>query len=161
VSNIAFGQIYYDGFLVDKNKAAKLRESTHKAILTSTNNPMLIAYSAGILNLRNMTDEEIEKVSEVILINPFLGDKVIADKYRIMGKIFPKTDKAMEELKPVLEKLVKLNKLIVITSDNDNFLKSKTMIDLLKDIVPPELFTVRNGDHGITQQELINLINNF
>jgi hypothetical protein len=159
-SEIAFGQIFYDGYLIGNNKAAKLRETTKKAILTSANNPMLIAYSAGILNLRNMTNEEIEKVSEVVLINPFLGDKVIADKYRIMGNIFPKTDKVMDELKPVLEKLVKLNKLKVITSDNDNFLKSKTMIDLLKDIVPSELFTERNGDHGITQVELINLINN-
>lgn len=157
---LAVCQVYYDGFLVDKNKANKLRESTQKAILTSPNHPVLIAYSAGILNLKNMADEEIEKISDVIIINPFLGDKVIADKYKIMGKILPKTDKVIEELKPVLDKLVKLNKLKVITSNKDSFLNSKAINDLLKDFVTKGILIERNGDHGITQQELLNIINN-
>ncbi len=157
---LAVCQVYYDGFLVDKNKSSKLRESTKKAIFSAKDNPMIIAYSAGALNLTNFSDDEINKVSQVVLINPFLGDKIISDKLRVVGKILPKTDMVINELRVGLEKLARLNKLKVITSNKDDLLNSEAIVNLLGKFLPKEMFSERNGDHGITQQELLNIINN-
>lgn len=157
--NKAVAQVFFDGFAFGKQKRQILRDNTRQAINMAGGKLTVVAYSSGTLNLFDYSEEEVEKISRLILVNPMMGRGSLNSKYAAFGLMFPSKEEILEKTALTFQKLSRKDAILAVLSEKDSFMNNKVIKSLLEERMDPKRIQSRWGGHEITQKELLSIVN--
>lgn len=157
--NKAVAQVFFDGLALGKEKRQVLRDNTKKAIHLAGGKLTVVAYSSGILNLMDYSEEEIEKIDKLILVNPMMGRGSLNGKYALFGFMFPSKEEVFDKTAVTFERLTRKDAIMTVLSKKDDFMNNKVIKSLLENRIDSKRIYSRQGGHAITQTELLSIVN--
>ena len=158
-ANKAVAQVYFDGFALGKDKRQIIKENSKEAINLAGVKLTVVAYSSGFLNLMDYSEEEVDKIDRLILVNPMLGRGSLNNKYAIFGYMFPSKEEVLKKTALIFEMLARKDAIFAVLSEKDSFMNNKVIESVLKKRINPERIHSRWGGHEISQTELLSIVN--